>query len=281
MGDFFNDDSIFMRLIFRLTDIVILNILFVITCLPVFTIGTAITSMTYTAMKAIDLDDGYIAKKYFRAFKQNFKQSTFTWLIMLITGGVLFFDVFFWVNMWTTARASLAQYMIVFSVVMAFVYVMVLVWIFPITATFLNKTNKNIWNALALSVRHFPWTLLLCITAAIVPVLMYFNFHFLIFMVVIGFGALAYSYAFLFKHIFKQYMPETEPVTGKEDSEEMEEENDDEPKSDETAEEDVDKQDNEETSGEDAENCTETQAGSVTKKGHMVKYVNAFEEEES
>lgn len=211
MNDFFSDDSIFMRLIFRITDIVALNILFIITCLPIFTIGTAITAMTYTAMKAIDLDDGYISKKYFRSFKQNFKQSTVTWLMMLVAGGILFFDVFFWVNMWITQRASLAKYMIIFSIIMAFLYVMVLVWIFPIISAFKNTTKNNVWNALALAVRHFPWTLLLCVTAVAIPLLCYFNFYVIIFMVVIGFGALAYSYAFLFRHIFKQYInkPET------------------------------------------------------------------------
>lgn len=268
MGDFFSEDSIFMRLIFRLTDIVVLNILFIITCLPVFTIGTAITSMTYTAMKAIELDDGYISKKYFKAFKQNFKQSTGAWIIMLAAGGVLFFDVYFWVDMWTTGRANLAKYMIVFSVIMAFVYVMVLVWLFPIMATFQNTIKKYIWNSLALAVRHFPWTLLLCITAVGVPVLVYFNFYCLVFMVVAGFGALAYAYAFLFKHIFKQYIDGAEQ---KADSEtDME-----------TDEEDTVYQENENTEDTDAENKGDSNhAGSVIRKGHTVRYVNSFEGED-
>ena len=214
MGELFSDDSVFMRLIFRLTDIVVLNVLFILTCLPIFTIGTAITSMTYTAMKSIELDDGYIAKKYFHSFKQNFKQGTGTWLIMLFAGSILFFDVYFWIKMWTTQRADLAKYMIVFSVVMAFVYIMVLVWIFPIMSAFKNTIKKYIWNSLALAIRHFPWTLLLCATAVLVPVLAYFNFYCLVFMVVMGFGALAYAYAFLFRHIFKQYIEGTAQDAG-------------------------------------------------------------------
>lgn len=286
MGDFFNDDSVFMRLIFRLTDIVALNILFIITCLPVFTIGTAITSMTYTAMKAIDLDDGYITKKYFKAFRQNFKQSTFTWLIMLAAGGVLFFDVYFWVNMWITQRAALAKYMIVFSVIMAFVFVMVLVWIFPIIATFQNKTSKNIWNALALSIRHFPWTLLLCITAAAIPVLAYFSFYFLIFMVVIGFGALAYSYAFLFKHIFKQYIGETAAPansTGDADIDEEQNDGDGAVSEEENSSGETDEVQDSDAVSEEKDMFDDTiseETGSIIKKGHMVKYMNAYEGED-
>ena len=44
----------------RLGDIMILSLLFMISCIPVITIGTALASAAYTANKAISSGDGYI-----------------------------------------------------------------------------------------------------------------------------------------------------------------------------------------------------------------------------
>lgn len=213
MNSIFSEDSMFMNILFRISDVVALNVLFLLTCLPVFTIGAALTALNYTAITAIKYEDGYIAKKYFKSFISNFKQSTLVWLIMLFVGCILFFDAYFWVSYWKLQHSPWIGVMIIVSVVMAFVFLMAFVWIFPILSKFSNTIGKSIWNALALSVRHFPWTLLLCVTAALVPLFSYLSFPFLVAMVVCGFGALAYAYAFLFQHIFKQYLTDASTET--------------------------------------------------------------------
>lgn len=268
MSALFSEDSPFMNALFRLSDIVALNILFIVTCLPIFTIGAALTALNYTAITAIRYEDGYITRKYFKSFRQNFKQSTLTWLIMLVVGAVLFFDVYFWVDYWKINHATMSQVMIVVSVIMAFVYLMIFVWLFPITSKFQNTIKKNIWNAFVLSIKHFPWTLLLCAIAAIIPFLLYQSFYAIIFMVVCGFGALAYACAFLFTHIFKQYI--------KEDADEEGTEN----KSEDTAD-DADSADDKDTtdSADDADSADGKAgtAGKIVKKGRTVRYINSFD----
>ena len=69
-----NYDNIFIRMLSRVGDAMLLSILFVLSCVPIITIGAAFTSLYYTAMKGISGDDGYIWKFYTRSFKQNFKQ---------------------------------------------------------------------------------------------------------------------------------------------------------------------------------------------------------------
>ena len=71
-----NYDNIFIRMLSRVGDAMLLSILFVLSCVPIITIGAAFTSLYYTAMKGISGDDGYIWKFYTRSFKQNFKQAT-------------------------------------------------------------------------------------------------------------------------------------------------------------------------------------------------------------
>ena len=76
-----NYDNIFIRMLSRVGDAMLLSILFVLSCVPIITIGTAFTSLYYTAMKGISGDDGYIWKFYTRSFKQNFKQATGMWML--------------------------------------------------------------------------------------------------------------------------------------------------------------------------------------------------------
>lgn len=281
MEHFFSEDSVFMQMLFRISDIIVLNVIFLITCLPVFTIGTALTSITYTAMTSIRYEDGYIAKKYFKAFKENFKQSTLAWLIMLVVGGVLFFDVYFWITLWTTQRMTMSQIMIVVSVIMAFVYLMAFVWLFPIMSKFQNTIKKNIWNSLALAVRHFPWTLLLCATAVAVVLLTYLNFYFLVFMVVAGFGVLAYAYAFLFQHIFKLYIEGEPSTTLAEAAEDVPEPEEEVVSSITDGDRNVTGTDKDDSSQENTNQASgDRDVGTIKRKGNSVQYINAFEDED-
>jgi len=53
MGKFFNLDSPLMRFMTKLADLMILNLLFLITCIPVITIGAAWTSLYYVTLKMV------------------------------------------------------------------------------------------------------------------------------------------------------------------------------------------------------------------------------------
>lgn len=305
MNSIFSEDSIFISMLQRISDIVVLNILFLLTCLPVFTIGAALTALNYTAITAIKYEDGYIAKKYFKSFISNFKQSTLVWLIMLFVGCVLFFDVYFWVSYWKLQHTPWKGIMIVVSVIMAFVFLMAFMWIFPILSKFSNTTGKSIWNALALSVRHFPWTLLLCITAFLVPLFSYLSFPFLMAMVVCGFGALAYAYAFLFQYIFKQYVTDGNLAAEEAGEQEADDDaqavsddepkagddtqavSDDEPTADDASQANLDDEpkadDASQTVSDDEEktNGEHSAAGTIKRKGRMVQYINAYDSEDT
>ncbi len=270
MDGFFGEDSIFIQMISRISDIVILNVVFLISCLPIVTIGAAFTALNYTAMNAVSKDDGYIAKRYFKAFKENLKQSTIVWLIMLIVGFVLTVDVYFWVNQWKTEQAPYLPILIIISVFMLFVYLMILMWVFPIMAKFKNTTGKYIWNSLALAINHFPFTILMIIVAAGTLLLCYFYFYMTVFMIVCGFGLLAYGYAFILLYFFKKHMPKEENIS-EEDSEVLE---------DDTIEDDDQNEDSEDDSRGDSEDTSrdteESTAGTVKRQGRSVHYVNSF-----
>ena len=63
----FNYDNVLIRLLNRVGDVMILSVLFVLTSLPLITIGASITALYYTAMKSLEIEDGYIAKIHIKA----------------------------------------------------------------------------------------------------------------------------------------------------------------------------------------------------------------------
>ncbi|HAX53555.1 MAG TPA: hypothetical protein DIW07_01855, partial [Lachnospiraceae bacterium] len=86
-------DNVVMRALSRVCDFILLNILWMICSIPLFTIGASTTALYTVMLKIVKNEEGYIVKGFFRAFKDNFKKGTIIWLIMSGIGIVLGFDV--------------------------------------------------------------------------------------------------------------------------------------------------------------------------------------------
>ena len=68
MRFFFDADSWFMQLISRFASLVVLNLLFLCTCIPIFTIGAALTALYDVVFRMDSEREGQIVSTYFRAF---------------------------------------------------------------------------------------------------------------------------------------------------------------------------------------------------------------------
>lgn len=93
MGWLFDINNPVMRWIVKIFDCVCLSILWVATCLPIFTVGAATTALFATIHRYIRLDEGSMLKTFFRAFRENFKRSTLCWLLVMVILALLTVDV--------------------------------------------------------------------------------------------------------------------------------------------------------------------------------------------
>ena len=59
-----------------LCNFIVLNLIFLITCIPVFTIGAALSSLYCVTMKEARGEYGYLVRTYLQEFKKNFKSGT-------------------------------------------------------------------------------------------------------------------------------------------------------------------------------------------------------------
>ena len=215
MNRFFNMDNKFFVFMGRVADLLLLNFLCILCCIPVVTAGASITALYYVTLKMARDEESYIARSFFHSFKQNFKQATIINIIMLLTAAVLFIDL-------RIARAgSGAMYKGLFSLFIAFalIYAMILLYIYPILSKFFNSVKNTFVNAFLMSVRHLPLTLLMLVISASPLLLMWlfayvsyaqFTSILIMLFILMGFSTLAYWKSKIFVKIFDNYIPKDE-----------------------------------------------------------------------
>lgn len=214
----FNMDNPLFRFMNRIADMVVLNVIFLVSCVPIFTIGPALTALYYVSINTWGREDGYIFKMYAKSFKENFKQSTAMWLILLVIGIVLSVDVWFWVSQWKATGAAMYKPLTVISVVMLMVYLMIFTFVWPLLAKFSNTNKETVKNALAMVLTHVPETLLIWAIFGVVALAVYMISFARVAVFFIGVSLVAYLQALVFRHIFKPYLKEEKHKTPEEEA---------------------------------------------------------------
>ena len=154
-------DGPVMQLITKIVYAVWLNILWFICCLPVFTVGASTTALFYVTLKIAKNEEGAVTRAFFCSFKENFRQATVIWLILLAVGillgidGYIFYHMLFESELWTLGTA-------VFMVALA-AYVIVLMYIFPLLARFDNTIWAMFKNSLMIGMRFLLCTVLMAL----------------------------------------------------------------------------------------------------------------------
>ena len=90
-----NEDNVVHVFLNKLGDIVIANLLFILCCIPVITIGPSLTALYHCMMRTVKGNNNGTTKTFFRAFKENFKQSLIIWLLILAAGTMLILNIRF------------------------------------------------------------------------------------------------------------------------------------------------------------------------------------------
>lgn len=215
----FSVDNPLMRFLSRVADVLILNLLFIITSLPVITIGASLTSLYYCLFKIKEQEEGYLLKKYFHSFKQNFKQATIMWLFMLIVGVVLFLEFL----MYRDSPGTMG------SVVRSVVLIGVIFWYligtyaFALQSRFYNTIKNTYTNAVILVFANGPRSIaILALTAAIVGFSIFqtdtwLAWNLILLWLLFGFAGIGTINVQFLYPIIKKLMPEEEKEETKSD----------------------------------------------------------------
>ncbi len=200
----FNYDGGAMRSISKFTDCISLSLLFLVSCIPVFTIGTAMTAMYHTAYKALRHDRGYVFRDYVESFRDNFKQTTPVWLIALVLGALLGADGAI-IAFYARKGSIPAALGVVFAVALAVWFAWVS-YLFPYMARFENTRKQSMKNAILFAAVHLPMTILVLALAAGTALMLYI-FPFLVIMLP---AVHSWLQSFILEWVFRKYMTDEE-----------------------------------------------------------------------
>ena len=84
MGKLFDLESPLLSGLNKMADLIYLNLLTFVCCIPIITIGASMTALNYVVLKMVRNEDSHLTRQFFKSFKQNFKQATIIWLIILL-----------------------------------------------------------------------------------------------------------------------------------------------------------------------------------------------------
>ncbi len=210
MRNFFNMDNPVFRTLGKLADLMMLNIVFIICCIPIVTIGASLTGLSYVTLKMAEDEDGYIVKAFFKSFRQNFKQATIIWLIMLVIGCVLGLDLF----ILSQASGTLANVFRIGITATVFVYLMIMVYLFAVLARFDNPVKITMKNALIMAIADLPRTIVIMVIPVAAVIITMLNAYTLVYGTLVwllcGFSLVSYANCFFIKKVFAKYIPKEE-----------------------------------------------------------------------
>lgn len=195
---FLDIDGPLIQFLSRMADLMWLNILTMICCIPIVTAGASLTALNYMTLKMVRNEEGYITRGFFKAFKENFRQSTVIWLLFLLVAAVLGADY----RILKTTDIEIDGIVRTLILLFGILAVFTLMFVFPVQAKFSNTVKRTIWNSFVFSVVQFPKTILMIILYALPYVILYFSLRVLPVVFVFSLSLPAFASAKLYNKLF-------------------------------------------------------------------------------
>lgn len=155
----FHPDNPVMRILSRLFDLILLNLLFIFTCIPVITIGTSLSAMYHVLFKIIDKKDPYIFKSYLKAFRENLKPATLLWVLTALAG----LGINFALSAVYSTKAQNVDFLQIPIWIFTFITAATAVYAFPLLSRYQIGIVPLIKNAFILSITNIPATVIIMV----------------------------------------------------------------------------------------------------------------------
>lgn len=217
---FFNLESPFMQALNKVADLMWLNVLTLLCCIPVITVGPSLTALHYTALKIARNEECYITRDFFKSFRTNFKQGVLIWLIMLFLILVLVGDFFIMRYSGVEFNSAIQVVLIVIAFFLAFTGT----FVFPVLARFENTIPRTFKNAFLIGTAQLPKTILMMALSVVPAALFIFAPQITPIVILFGFSAPAWVSAKLYSGFFRKLEEEIIAQNPPEEKEEGEDE---------------------------------------------------------
>lgn len=203
-----NPDNKIMNFLSSLGDLFLLNILYLVCCIPIVTIGAATTALYSITLKmAENREPSAVWREFLRVFRENFKQATIIWLILLAVAAVLLAN-----GVLVGAMSeSLGALVSLTSMIVAVFLTLTAVYVFAVLARFDNSVLRIMKVSLLMAIRHLPWTVVIvaihCVPLLLLLVSLEAFLQGVGVVLLFTVSVLAYLESKIFARIFPDYYP--------------------------------------------------------------------------
>lgn len=205
-GEAMIQESIVVRALSRIFDLIYLNILWLIGSIPIVTAGASTTALYSVMFKIVENEEGYIARDFWKAYKDNFKQSTVIWILLLLVG--MLFGIDFLIL--TLRGQTFTDVLKVLTGMIFLFYCLELIFVFPVIAKFENTMFNILKNGLFIPVSRLPYALLvLTVTCGSVGVTFLNNMTIMIGAVIwniVGVAFIVFVNSLILRKLFEPYV---------------------------------------------------------------------------
>lgn len=198
----FNADNRFFSAMNKVADLLILNVLFVLTVL--IGIGPACTALYYATMKNIRRSRGYAWKEYLHSFKLNFKQGFCLGIVQVILAFLLYGC--YWLSMEMNPDETFSQVYYTGTLIMIIAFSLVSMFVYPVLSRFTLSFGRWLKMSLMLAMRHLPTSFILLVFF----VAMLLGIWVLPPLLLCLPALYCFGSTFLIERVFKKYMPKQE-----------------------------------------------------------------------
>lgn len=201
----FDTDNFLMRFCEKVLDIVTVNLLFVVSCLPIVTIGVAKISLYQTIFEVKSSRRVPVFKTYMRAFQQNLKLGLQLGLLEL---GIFLISVVDLSLFWGQTGLG---FQLIKAICLGILIFLTLVMLasYPIAARYDLTWKEVLQKGLLLVSFNFVWFFLMLAIILLIMMLLYLSGFTLVLggsaFLLFGFGLLAFCQAGLMEKLFAKY----------------------------------------------------------------------------
>ena len=151
----FEEGSALQRFLIKTADLMILNLVTLLMCIPVITAGAALTGMHYVLLKMVRGEEGYIVRSFFRSFKRNLRQATILWAIFLVLWYLILSNLMLFIR----GGESEPLWILWGLLLTALLTVILMIYTFAILSRFDNTVLRTLANAVMLTFGELPRSL--------------------------------------------------------------------------------------------------------------------------
>lgn len=202
MSSFFTADNLWNRILTKVFDLCLLNLLTFLCCVPIVTAGASLTAMYAVMMKMAKNEEGPIIKSFMKEFKSNIRGSFGGWLLILAGFILLLADL----SLWTQNEVEYRSLFYGLTAAMVLALCAFADWYFAIRAKFEETSGSALKNAAKFGLVYLPVSVLMgAYTVGMVFLLMHFPM-FSILVPLAGLSLLEYPKAVYIRGKFDRYI---------------------------------------------------------------------------